>query len=112
MLQFGLRLGDNPRACVTTTPRRTAMLRDLLDRATTVKTHAPTQANRANLAASFIAEVEGRYGGTALGRQELAGELLADVVQVPSDDIEALSVLMAEDIAYLRAWAAERTVPA
>ena len=79
MLQFGLRLGDCPQACVTTTPRRTAMLRDLLDRATTVMTHAATQANRANLADSFLAEVEGRYGGTALGRQELEGVLLSDV---------------------------------
>jgi phage terminase large subunit-like protein len=79
MLQFGLRLGDCPQACVTTTPRRTAMLRDLLDRATTVMTHAATQANRANLAKSFLAEVEGRYGGTALGRQELEGVLLSDV---------------------------------
>ena len=79
MLQFGLRLGDDPRACVTTTPRRTTMLRELLDRETTVSTHAPTQANRANLAAGFLSEVEGRYGGTALGRQELQGELLTDV---------------------------------
>ncbi len=79
MLQFGLRLGDCPQACVTTTPRRTAMLRDLLDRPTTVMTHAATQANRANLADSFLAEVEGRYGGTALGRQELEGVLLSDV---------------------------------
>lgn len=79
MLQFGLRLGNDPRACVTTTPRRTQMLRDLLERHTTVMTHAPTQANRANLARSFLEEVEGHYGGTALGRQELDGELLSDV---------------------------------
>ncbi len=79
MLQFGLRLGDDPRACVTTTPRRTAMLRDLLARPTTVMTHAPTAANRANLAPAFLEEVEGRYGGTAMGRQELQGELLTDV---------------------------------
>ena len=55
------------------------MLRDLLDRATTVMTHATTRANRANLAKSFLTEVEGRYGGTALGRQELDGVLLSDV---------------------------------
>ena len=79
MLQFGLRLGTDPRACVTTTPRRTAMLRDLLDRSTTTMTHAATQVNRANLADSFLAEVEGRYGGTTMGRQELQGELLADI---------------------------------
>jgi phage terminase large subunit-like protein len=55
------------------------MLRDLLARPTTVMTHAPTAANRANLAPAFLEEVEGRYGGTAMGRQELQGELLADV---------------------------------
>ncbi|WP_296376539.1 terminase family protein [Yoonia sp.] len=79
MLQFGLRLGDSPRVCVTTTPRRISLLRDLLDRDSTVMTHAPTQANRANLAASFLAEVTARYGGTSLGRQEIDGALLADV---------------------------------
>lgn len=79
MLQFGLRLGDHPQACVTTTPRRTAALRDLLALVSTVQTHAPTQANRANLAQSFIAEIEARYAGTSLGRQEIDGTLLDDV---------------------------------
>ncbi|WP_106353824.1 DNA-packaging protein [Yoonia maritima] len=79
MLQFGLRLGDHPQACVTTTPRRAAVLRDLLEMDTTVVTRAPTQANRANLAPSFIAEIEARYGGTSLGRQEIDGTLLDDV---------------------------------
>ncbi|MEO1639747.1 MAG: terminase family protein [Pseudomonadota bacterium] len=79
MLQFGLRLGVDPRACVTTTPRRSAVLRDLLERESTVSTHAATEANRANLADSFLTEVEARYGGTTLGRQELAGEMLMDV---------------------------------
>mgnify|MGYP002062694791 CR=1 FL=1 len=79
MLQFGLRLGDSPRVCVTTTPRRVTVLRDLLARDSTVTTHAPTQANRANLAPSFLAEIEARYGGTSLGRQEIEGAMLTDV---------------------------------
>lgn len=79
MLQFALRLGDSPRACVTTTPRRSRMLRDLLELDTTVVTHAPTQANRANLAKSFLKEIEGRYGGTSLGRQEMDGVMLTDI---------------------------------
>ena len=79
MLQFGLRLGANPRACVTTTPRRVDVLRDLLARNSTVTTHAPTSANKANLADSFLAEIEARYGGTSLGRQELDGEMLGDI---------------------------------
>ncbi len=47
------------------------------------------------------------YGGTSAQGIELNrvgyGELLADVVQVPSDDIEALSVLMAEQADRLAA---------
>jgi phage terminase large subunit-like protein len=79
MLQFGLRLGDDPRACVTTTPRNVKALTDLLERDSTVVTHAPTSANRANLASGFFEEVQRRYAGTRLGRQELDGVLLADV---------------------------------
>ncbi|WP_299560561.1 terminase family protein [uncultured Sulfitobacter sp.] len=78
MLQFALRLGDRPQVCVTTTPRNVGVLKDLLRSPSTVVTHAPTEANRANLAASFLEEVRARYRGTRLGRQELDGVLLAD----------------------------------
>lgn len=78
MLQFGLRLGDDPRAVVTTTPRGTQFLRDLLARAGTVQTHATTYANKANLAPAFIQEMRHRYANTRLGRQELDGVLLDD----------------------------------
>ena len=78
MLQFALRLGEDPRVCVTTTPRNVGVLKALLAASSTVATHAPTEANRANLAASFLAEVRARYAGTRLGRQELDGILLAD----------------------------------
>jgi len=76
MLQFALRLGDDPRVCVTTTPRAVDVLKTLLASPSTVMTHAPTSANRANLAASFLAEVNARYAGTRLGRQELDGVLI------------------------------------
>ncbi|MDP5215933.1 terminase family protein [Ruegeria sp. 2205SS24-7] len=79
MLQFALRLGDAPRVCATTTPRNVTALRDLLAPPSTVVTHAPTEANRANLADSFLDEVRARYAGTRLGRQELEGVLMADV---------------------------------
>jgi phage terminase large subunit-like protein len=78
-LQFALRLGDRPRAVVTTTPRTQHTLKRLLASPSTVVTQAPTQANRAWLADSFVAEVEARYGGSRLGRQELAGELVDEV---------------------------------
>ena len=79
MLQFCLRLGSDPRQIVTTTPRDTAVLREVLALPGTVSTHAPTAANRANLAPGFVEALEARHGGTALGRQELGGELLGAV---------------------------------
>lgn len=78
MLQFALRLGEAPRCVVTTTPRAQGTLKALLASPSTVLTQAPTLANRAWLAESFLAEVETRYGGTRLGRQELEGVLLED----------------------------------
>ena len=76
MLQFALRLGEDPRACVTTTPRNVGVLKRLMESPSTIMTHGATQENRAHLAASFLEEVQQRYGGTRLGRQELDGELL------------------------------------
>ncbi|MXQ07646.1 ATP-binding protein [Alphaproteobacteria bacterium GH1-50] len=78
-LQFTLRLGSHPRQVVTTTPRNVPVLKRILGRETTVMTQAPTQANRANLSRSFLAEVEATFGGTRLGRQELDGVLVDDV---------------------------------
>jgi phage terminase large subunit-like protein len=77
-LQFALRLGAHPRQVVTTTPRPAGVLKAVLKNPATVTTHAPTEANRAYLAKSFLEEVYARYGGTRLGRQELEGILLED----------------------------------
>ncbi len=93
-LQFALRLGENPQAVVTTTPRNSALLKRLLAQPSTVVTRAPTRANRAWLAESFLAEIEARYGGTRLGRQELEGELLEDIegALFPASLIDSLRV--------------------
>ena len=42
-------------------------------------TRMRTDDNRRNLAAAFITQVVSKYEGTRLGRQELGGEILADV---------------------------------
>lgn len=76
MLQFGLRLGANPRQVVTTTPRPIGLLKRLLADETVAVTRATTADNAGNLAPSFVAEMMRRYGGTALGRQELLGEII------------------------------------
>lgn len=79
MLQFALRLGENPQQVVTTTPQNVEVLKEILKAKSTVMTQAPTEANRAHLSGSFMDEIYGRYEGTRLGRQELAGEILEDV---------------------------------
>lgn len=79
MLQFGLRLGTDPRAVVATTPRPTRLVRELLRDPTTHVTRGSTFANAANLAPTFLEQVRAKYEGTRLGRQELLGEVLEDV---------------------------------
>ncbi|NVN87029.1 MAG: DNA-packaging protein [Rhodopseudomonas sp.] len=78
MLQFGLRLGPQPRQLITTTPRPTALLKRLICDPASVTTRAPTRANALNLAPTFLQGVMARYAGTRLGRQELDGEIIED----------------------------------
>jgi len=78
MLQFGLRLGAQPRQLITTTPRPTALIKRLLNDASCVVTRAATRVNAFNLAPSFLQSVMARYDGTRLGRQELDGELIEE----------------------------------
>ena len=78
-LQFGLRLGDDPRCIVTTTPRPTKEVRDLVKSPTTVVTRGSTFDNADNLAPAFLERILQKYEGTRLGRQELYAEILDDV---------------------------------
>jgi len=78
MLLMGLRLGNNPRAVVSTTPRPTALIKSLMADPTVHVTRGSTYDNRANLATSFFRDIISRYEGTRLGRQELYAEILDD----------------------------------
>jgi phage terminase large subunit-like protein len=78
MAMFGLRLGDDPKVMVSTTPKPVPLLRALLKDQTTIVTKATTYANKANLAGAFLKQIVSKYEGTRLGRQELAGELLEE----------------------------------
>lgn len=78
MLQFGLRLGEQPRELVTTTPRPIPLLKKLMADPRAAITRASTRANAWNLAPAFLDAVVGRYAGTRLGRQELEGELIEE----------------------------------
>lgn len=77
-LMLGLRLGADPRVVVTTTPRPTALVRQLVAAPTTHTTRGSTYDNRANLAPAFIEQIVAKYEGTRLGRQELEAEILDD----------------------------------
>jgi phage terminase large subunit-like protein len=79
MLMLGLRVGGDPRVIITTTPRPTKLIRELIDDPTVVVTRGTTHENRANLAPAFLGRIVRKYQGTRLGRQELEAELLEDV---------------------------------
>jgi phage terminase large subunit-like protein len=76
MLQFCLRLGKHPQVCVTTTPKPTKLVRDILKNPKTVITYGSTFDNSANLADTYLEAVKSQYDGTRLGRQELYAEIL------------------------------------
>ena len=77
--QFALRLGNKPQTIVTTTPRPTKLIKDLMLRKGVVVVRGSTFDNAKNLAPSALAELKLRYENTRLGRQELYGELLESV---------------------------------
>lgn len=79
MAMFGLRLGDNPRTCITTTPKPSSVLREIIKDQRTAITRGSTFDNAGNLAPTFLRAIKDKYEGTRLGRQELNAELLDDV---------------------------------
>jgi len=99
-LLFGLRIGDNPRVAVATTPRPTPIIKALLRDATCHVTRGSTYANRANLAPAFFQQIVSRYEGTRLGRQELNAEILDDAPGAlwKRSDIDAGRVVAPPDL--------------
>lgn len=78
MIQFGLRLGPDPRMVLTTTPKRRQKLRDVLAMPGTVVRRARTDENP-GLPQARREALYAMYGGTTLGRQELDAELIDDI---------------------------------
>jgi phage terminase large subunit-like protein len=76
-LMLGLRLGEHPRAVVTTTPNRNPLLRRILDLPRSDKTEGRTDANP-HLPEDFVSAMRDMFAGTRLERQELDGQLLED----------------------------------
>ena len=79
MLAFGLRAGTDPRVCVTTTPKPTMLLKQIMNDPHTVTTRGSTLDNRANLPPRFLDTLLRKYEGTRLGRQEFDAEILEDI---------------------------------
>lgn len=78
MMEFGLRLGTDPRVLVTTTPRPRPLVKKLLAAEDTVVTRASTDDNP-SLPEHRRRALYARYAGTVLGRQELNAELIEDI---------------------------------
>lgn len=75
---FGLRLGNNPQCIITTTPKPTKTLKEILKDPGTIITTGTTEDNASNLASKFLRNIKRKYEGTRLGQQELLGLLLED----------------------------------
>jgi phage terminase large subunit-like protein len=82
-LLLGLRLGDDPRIAVTTTPRAVPLVKRLVAQAGSggevVISRGTTGDNTMNLPLRFIEAIASEFGQTQLARQEIGGELLEDI---------------------------------
>lgn len=77
-LQLCLRLGENPRCLVTTTPRPTKLMKDLIASPEVVLTKGSTFDNIRNLAPAYIEQIRKQFLNTRLGAQELYAEMLTE----------------------------------
>ena len=89
-LQLGLRLGVRPRCVVTTTPRPVPIVQKLVRGEATV-TRGGTRDNASNLAPGFVEAMEKALSGTQLGRQELEGELVENLVELVGNPSKLVS---------------------
>jgi phage terminase large subunit-like protein len=78
MALMALRLGNDPRMLITTTPRAIDAVRNLVTAPDVAVTRSRTADNAGNLAPGFLATMEQRYQGSRLGRQELEAEIIED----------------------------------
>ena len=83
MALMGLRLGRHPRIIITTTPKPSPVVIDLVNRSKSEPdkvriTTGSTFDNAANLPQSQLDALRARYENTTLGRQELYAELILD----------------------------------
>jgi phage terminase large subunit-like protein len=75
---FGLRLGDKPQAVITTTPRPTKLIKQLVEDKDAIVTRGSTFDNVHHLAEAFLKRITARYEGRTIGRQELFAEIVEE----------------------------------
>ncbi|MGO4873046.1 MAG: DNA-packaging protein [Roseiarcus sp.] len=75
---LGLRLGAKPQAVITTTPRPTKIIKQLVEDKDAIVTRGSTFDNAHHLAQAFIERITQRYAGRAIGRQELFAEIVEE----------------------------------
>lgn len=76
-----LRIGDRPRVVVTTTPKPIKLIKEWAARTdgSVYLTRGSTFDNANNLSPAALTELQARYAGTRIGKQELYGEILENV---------------------------------
>lgn len=79
-LILGMRLGDKPQIVGATTPKPSALVKELLTDKSIPKIYGSTLENAANLARPFLEKILEKYENTRLGDQEILGILLEDLV--------------------------------
>ena len=77
-LMLGLRLGDEPKVLVTTTPRAVALFQRIVAGRTTMQTGGRSGDNP-NVPAAFLEAIAEQFGASNFGRQEIDGELIGEV---------------------------------
>ncbi len=91
-LMFGLRLGKRPRIIITTTPRPHAIIKSLCKRSDCVVTRGSTYDNASNLSVPYLKTLSEKYGTSALGRQEVYGQIVEEATALwRVDDIQYVS---------------------
>lgn len=82
-IRLATRLGDHPQILLMTTPKRIKQVREMVAKALAgdagIKLIRGSTFENIALAKQFIDVIEGMYGGTKLGEQELYGEVLEQI---------------------------------
>ena len=106
MLRFGLRLGEDPRLVVTSTPRPIRALKALIAEPGARVTRAGTSANAAHLAPAFLRTLESLYymGLKVMRNPDLTSEELHVAQWEPYEEVKSEVVSALGSLKALLAW--------